>query len=65
MQLSLTYFYSYQEQVSIMRWNDGNYWALKASTEKNHRTLFNFMKKWKVHIRYQAHFKAGPMALKL
>ena len=44
-----TFIYSYQEQVSIMRWNDGNYWALKASTEKNHRTLFNFTKKWKVH----------------
>ena len=34
--------------MHIMRWNDGNYWALKASTEKSHRTLVRFMKKWKV-----------------
>jgi midasin len=30
-----------------MRWNDGNYWALKASIEKSHRSLIKFMKKWK------------------
>ena len=34
--------------MSIMRWNDGNYWALKASIEKSHRSLIKFMKKWKV-----------------
>lgn len=41
----------YQDHVSIMRWNDGNYWALKASTEKSHRTLVKFMKKWKVQLQ--------------
>jgi midasin len=37
----------FKEHVSIMRWNDGNYWALKASIEKSHRSLIKFMKKWK------------------
>lgn len=41
-----------QELVSIMRWNDGNYWALKSSTEKSHRSLVRIMKKWKVRTLY-------------
>ena len=36
----------------MMRWNDGNYWALKTSTEKSHRALARFMKKWKVCYMY-------------
>jgi midasin len=37
----------FNDHVRIMRWNDGNYWALKASTENSHRTLVKFMRKLK------------------
>ncbi|KAH9525003.1 AAA ATPase midasin [Bulinus truncatus] len=32
--------------VKIARWNDMNYWALKASTEKSHRTVHKFIKEY-------------------
>jgi len=35
----------------ILRWNDGNYWAVKATTEKSHRTLVKFVNKYKVNVR--------------
>jgi midasin len=38
-----------------MRWNDGNYWALKASTEKSHRTLVKFMRKLKGALSEPVH----------
>ena len=37
--------------MTILRWNDGNYWALKATTEKSHRSLVKFMNKYKVSQR--------------
>jgi midasin len=47
MKLKSTVEEEFKNHVRIMRWNDGNYWALKASTEKSHKTLVKFMKKWK------------------
>ncbi|XP_055890090.1 midasin-like isoform X2 [Biomphalaria glabrata] len=32
--------------VKIARWNDMNYWSLKASTEKTHRTVHKFIKEY-------------------
>ena len=37
-----------QEYLSIMKWNDRNYWAIKLASEKSHRSLLRFMKKYKV-----------------
>ena len=33
--------------VKICRWQDMNYWALKQSTDKSHRTIFKFIKNFK------------------
>lgn len=33
--------------VKICRWQDMNYWALKQSTDKSHKTLFKLIKKFK------------------
>uniref|UniRef100_T1K3A0 Midasin n=1 Tax=Tetranychus urticae TaxID=32264 RepID=T1K3A0_TETUR len=32
--------------VKIMRWNDGNFWSLKAKVEKSHKTLHRLTKKY-------------------
>jgi midasin len=45
----------FNDLVRIMRWNDGNYWALKASTEKSHRTLVKFMRKLKGALSEPVH----------
>jgi midasin len=33
-----------KEAVKIARWTDTNYWALRLSVEKTHRTLFKHMR---------------------
>ena len=37
-----------QEYLRIMRWNDGNYWAIRQATMRSHRTLVKYMNKYKV-----------------
>ncbi|XP_041831629.1 LOW QUALITY PROTEIN: midasin [Melanotaenia boesemani] len=32
--------------VKISKWNDVNFWSIKQSVEKTHRTLFKFIKKY-------------------
>ena len=34
--------------MKIARWSDINYWALKQTTEKTHRTLHKFIKQFQV-----------------
>ncbi|XP_043927744.1 midasin [Protopterus annectens] len=36
--------------VKISRWNDVNFWAIKQSVEKTHRTLFKFVKKFEAAL---------------
>ncbi|XP_069866566.1 midasin isoform X1 [Dipodomys merriami] len=35
-----------KEFVKVSKWNDVNFWSIKQSVEKTHRTLFKFMKKF-------------------
>ncbi|XP_063981633.1 midasin-like isoform X2 [Diachasmimorpha longicaudata] len=35
-----------KEFVKIARWNDINYWSVKETVEKTHRTLFKFVKEY-------------------
>jgi len=37
-----------KEAVKIARWTDTNYWALRQSVEKTHRTLFKQMREYQV-----------------
>lgn len=37
-----------QDRLSIRRWNDGNYWTVKSSTEKSHRVVLDLINKHKV-----------------
>ena len=37
-----------QEFLDILRWNDGNYWSIKESSDKNHKRLFKFIRRYKV-----------------
>ena len=37
-----------QEYLSLLRWNDGNYWALKDAIKKNHAAVAKLVKKFKV-----------------
>lgn len=44
-----------QEYLSLLRWNDGNYWALKDAIKKNHAAVAKLVKKFKVrsaHVLY-------------
>lgn len=34
--------------VKIAKWNDINYWSVKETVEKTHRTLHKFMRKFEV-----------------
>ena len=34
--------------MKIARWSDINYWALKQTTEKTHRTLHKFIRQFQV-----------------
>jgi midasin (ATPase involved in ribosome maturation) len=35
------------DYIKICRWQDMNYWALKQSIDKSHKTLFKFIKKFR------------------
>ena len=37
-----------QEYLTIVRWNDGTYWALKTKTDKSKRVLAKLTTKYKV-----------------
>jgi len=39
----------FQGFVKIARWTDMNYWALKQTTDKTHRTLHKHIKSFQVH----------------
>lgn len=34
--------------VKISRWNDINYWAVKATVEQTHRTLHKYIREYEV-----------------
>nr|XP_033792626.1 midasin isoform X2 [Geotrypetes seraphini] len=36
--------------VNISKWNDANFWSVKQSVEKTHRTLFKYMKKFEAAL---------------
>ena len=38
----------FQEYLSLLRWNDGNYWALKDAIKRNHAAIAKLVKKFKV-----------------
>ena len=38
----------WQDYLSVLRWNDGNYWAIKEGIRKNHSAVANLIKKFKV-----------------
>eukprot|EP01135_Chromosphaera_perkinsii_P003042 Nk52_evm24s233 gene=Nk52_evmTU24s233 len=40
--------------VKICRWNDVNYWAVKQSSEKAHRTLHKFAKQYEIKLGLKA-----------
>ncbi|XP_018599206.2 midasin isoform X2 [Scleropages formosus] len=44
--------------VKISKWNDVNFWSIKQSVEKTHRTLFKFVKKFEAAL-------STPCALEL
>ncbi|XP_051581140.1 midasin isoform X2 [Myxocyprinus asiaticus] len=37
--------------VKISKWNDVNFWSIKQSVEKTHRTLFKFVKKFEAALK--------------
>ena len=39
-----------QEYLKILRWNDGNYWAIRQATIRSHRSLVKYMNKYKVVV---------------
>ena len=41
----------FQEYLSLLRWNDGNYWALKDAIKRNHAAVAKLVKK----LRYPVH----------
>lgn len=40
-----------KEFVKLARWNDINYWAVKAAIEKTHRTIHKFIKEYQVSYK--------------
>ena len=38
-----------QEYLRILRWNDSNYWAIRQTTIRSHRSLVKYMNKYKVY----------------
>ncbi|CAG5129149.1 unnamed protein product, partial [Candidula unifasciata] len=45
--------------VKIARWSDLNYWALKTTTEKTHRTVHKYIKEYQAVLRQPAKSMLG------
>lgn len=43
-------FVAYQNQLQVMRWNDGSYWSVKSSIRSSHKKLLSLMKHYQVII---------------
>lgn len=41
---------SIQDMTEITKWSDVNYWALKHSTEKSHKTLHKLARKYEANL---------------
>ncbi len=39
-----------QNQLQVMRWNDGSYWSVKSSIRSSHKKLLTLMKNYQVII---------------
>ena len=51
----------FQEYLSLLRWNDGNYWALKDAIKRNHAAIAKLVKKFKVHSMNAGVLNQYPM----
>ena len=51
----------FQEYLSLLRWNDGNYWALKDAIKRNHTAIAKLVKKFKVHSMNAGVLNQYPM----
>ena len=55
---------SLKDHVSLLRWNDGNYWALKDAIKKNHMAVAHLIRKYKVGLtRMLQHLQCDILGL--